>query len=76
MRENEEEVTIDLLELLRLLWSKAWLLVLLTVLGGAAAIGITAGLITPTYESTTKVYVMNRQDDKALTYSDLQTRCV
>lgn len=73
MRENEEEVTIDLLELLRLLWSKAWLLVLLTVLGGAAAIGITAGLITPTYESTTKVYVMNRQDDKALTYSDLQT---
>ena len=73
MRENDEEVTIDLLELLRLLWSKAWLLVLLTVLGGAAAIGITAGLITPTYESTTKVYVMNRQDDKALTYSDLQT---
>lgn len=73
MRENEEEVTIDLLELLRLLWSKAWLLVLLTVLGGAAALGITAGLITPTYESTTKVYVMNRQDDKALTYSDLQT---
>ena len=73
MREKEEEVTIDLLELLCLLWSKAWLLILLLILGGAAALGITAGLMTPTYESTTKVYVMNSQDDKALTYSDLQT---
>lgn len=73
MREKDDEITIDLVDLLRLLWSKAWLLVLLMIVGGGAALGVTAGLMTPTYESTTKVYVMNRQDDKALTYTDLQT---
>ncbi len=72
MQEREEEVTIDLLELLRQLWSKAWLLVLMAVLGGAAALGITAGLITPLYQSTTKIYVMNQQSEDNLTYSDMQ----
>ena len=72
MQEKDEEVTIDLLELLQQLWSKAWLLILVTVLGGAAALGITAGLITPLYQSTTKVYVMNQQSEENLTYSDMQ----
>ena len=72
MQERDEEVTIDLLELLRQLWSKAWLLILLAVLGGAAALGITAGLITPLYQSTTKIYVMNQQNEDNLTYSDMQ----
>lgn len=72
MQEKDEEVTIDLLELLQQLWSKAWLLILVTILGGAAALGITAGLITPLYQSTTKIYVMNQQSEENLTYSDMQ----
>ena len=68
----DENDTIDLLALLRQLWSKAWLLVLVTVLGGAAALGYTAGFVTPTYRSTTKVYILNRQDEQNLTSSDLQ----
>ena len=58
---------------LKLLWKdRSPRMLAAGLLGGAAALGITAGLITPLYQSTTKIYVMNQQNEDNLTYSDMQ----
>jgi capsular polysaccharide biosynthesis protein len=50
---------IDLLELLKVLLNKIWLIIIVTVLCAAAAFGITAGLIRPKYTASTLLYVNN-----------------
>lgn len=68
-----DEVEIDLGALLLLFWHYAWLIVLCALLTGAAAFAISKFAVTPLYESTTQVYVINKKDSEtALTYNDLQ----
>ncbi len=72
--EGDEDVfEIDILELLAVVLSKIWIVILCAVIGAAAAYLFCTFLITPKYESTTKIYVINRQNSDALTYSDLQS---
>lgn len=71
---DNEELTIDLAELFMALWSKIHIIVLSGILVALLAFVGTKLLITPTYTSVTKVYVLTRQDSNAsVTYSDLQT---
>ncbi len=56
---NNEEVEIDLLRLLKLLWKKAWIIGIAMILCGAIALGIAAFFISPTYESSAQLYVNN-----------------
>ena len=71
MLENGE-VEIDLREVFMVLFSH----IILIILGGlmAALIGYSVSkfLISPTYESTTKIYILNKQDNATVTYSDVQ----
>ena len=53
-----DEIEIDLREVFLLLWSKLWLIVLVGVLTAALGFGISAFLIPPSYESTTKIYIL------------------
>lgn len=71
---EEEEVTIDLMELLSALLNKAHIILIAGVVAALLAFVGTKLLITPMYVSTTKVYVLSKQDSNStVTYSDLQT---
>ena len=70
-KENEE-TTIDLLEVLKTLWRKAWLILICGVLAAAAAFCITRFAIKPTYRTQVTMYVNNRvEEGKSLSQSDL-----
>ena len=56
-RGNNEETVINLGELLEVLLSRALILIVMAVLGGAAAFGGTYALITPKYQSSVTLYV-------------------
>lgn len=58
-RVKNDEIEIDLLRLIRLLWSKAWLIVISMILLGAVMFSYAMFFITPLYQSTAKMYVNN-----------------
>lgn len=70
---NNDGVEIDIKELFYVLLHKLWVIVIAIILGSTVVGLINQLLITPLYTSTTKVYVINRQDESKTTYSDLQT---
>lgn len=69
---TEDVIEIDLQELLGLLLHWLWLIVLSGLIAGALGFGISKFMITPQYQSTTKVYILNKQDSGNVTYSDVQ----
>ncbi len=69
---NEDIIEIDLKELALLLLSKLWILILATVAAGAIGFAVSAFVITPTYESTTSIYISNKNENNSMTYSDTQ----
>lgn len=71
---DNDEITIDLTELFLTLWSKIHIIVLAGILMALVAFAGTKLLITPKYTSTTKMYVLTKQDTNAgTTITDLQT---
>jgi capsular polysaccharide biosynthesis protein len=54
-----EESEIDLLALARLLWHRAWLLILVAILVAAGAFGYTYCFVTPQYTAQALMYVNN-----------------
>lgn len=70
--ENDDIVEIDLQELFGLLVHWLWLIVLCGVAAAAVGFAVSNFLITPKYESETRVYIINRQNENTLTYSDVQ----
>ena len=68
------EITIDLGELLSVLWSKIHLILMAGILAALVAFAGTQLLITPKYTSSTSMYMLSRSDGTAgITSSDLQT---
>lgn len=70
-RENDA-IEIDILELFEVFLHKAWLIISVSLLAAVACFLISKFVIAPTYESTTKIYILNKQDSTAVTYSDVQ----
>lgn len=68
-----EEIEIDLRQLFFALLDKIWIIFLSAVGMALIAFIFSKFVIHPLYESTTKIYVLNRQDIGTTTYSDLQT---
>jgi len=67
-----DEIEIDLLQLLGVLWEKVLWIVGATVGAALIALLITVFLMTPMYESTASVYIINRQGTEgSATSSDL-----
>lgn len=73
--DEEVDVEIDLMELLAALLDNIWIIILTTLAGFVLVYLFTTLFVKPTYDSTTKIYVLNRQDDTSSTinYSELQT---
>ena len=62
--QNKQDVQeIDLLKLLKVLWSKIWLIVLAAFVGGVAFFLYTFFFITPQYKSSALLYVNNNSLD-------------
>ena len=74
--DNQEKdlIQLDIMLLLRRIWEKKILIVLVTLLFTAASLAYSVFVITPQYASTTKVYVVNQTKDekKAITTQDVQ----
>lgn len=72
-RSQDEEMTIDLLELFQVLWNKAWLILLCVVIGAGAAFIYTKEFVTPQYKSKAMIYVYaETNENQAATLTDLQ----
>ena len=74
--DNQEKdlIQLDIMLLLRRIWEKKVLIVLVTLLFTAVSLAVSIFVITPQYASTTKVYVVNQTKDekKAITTQDVQ----
>ena len=74
--DNQEKdlIQLDIMLLLRRIWEKKILIVLVTLLFTVASLAVSIFVITPQYSSTTKVYVVNQTKDekKAITTQDVQ----
>lgn len=71
-KNNNDVIEIDLLEIMGLLLSR-WLLILLVGITTALiGFAISFFVIAPTYESTTKIYILNKNESQNVTYSDMQ----
>ena len=70
--ENNDVVEIDLMEIFGLMLHRLWLIILCAVAAGAVGYAVSRFLLTEQFESTTRIYVLNRQNDDTLTYTDVQ----
>ena len=72
---QDDEVTIDLMELFSALWAKKTIIILSAVFMALVAFVGTKMFVTPKYTSVTKLFVMTKNDDTSAnaTYTDLQT---
>ncbi len=63
---------IDLLEIISILLNRFWVIFGAALLAAAAGFMISKFVLTPTFESTTKIYILNKSENTTVTYSDVQ----
>jgi len=69
---TNDMIEIDLLEVFSILIGRWWLILLVALTTAIAGFAISFFVIKPTYESTTKIYILNKSDSQTVTYSDVQ----
>lgn len=67
-----DEIEIDLREVFLILLGKLWLILLVGIFTAAIAFGFSQFVLEPVYESTTQIYILNKQENNTVTYSDVQ----
>lgn len=70
-RENDV-IEVDLWEIMNALLGRFWLILAGGLLAAVAGFAISAFALTPIYESTTKIYILNKSESATVTYSDVQ----
>lgn len=73
MEHSNDELQINLLEILSFLKRKIWIMVIAAAICGLAGFFYVEFLSTPQYTASTRVYILNRQDEDAIFYADLQS---
>lgn len=69
---NNDEIEIDLLELCSVLLARIWVILGAGFFCAVCCFAVSRFVITPYYESTTKIYILNKTDNASVTYSDVQ----
>lgn len=70
----QDEIVIDLRDLFAIILRRMWIIAVIGIGMALGAYMLSKYVITPKYQSTTKVYVMNKlNENSGLTYSDLQS---
>ena len=73
MNSNDNaSIEIDVLYLLRKLWSRKFFIIFIALVVGTVALLGSIFFIKPKYTSTTRIYVVSRSSDGSLTNQDLQ----
>lgn len=73
--ENHREydaIEVDLLEIISVLFGRFWIILGSGLLAAVIGFFISMFILTPTYESTTKIYILNKSESTTVTYSDVQ----
>lgn len=73
MKENKE-IAIDVVQLFKVLWKKKIIILLTAIVAAALAFGVSSFVLKPEYSSTTRIYVVsrNQSENAGLTNQDLQ----
>ena len=73
MKENKE-ISIDVVHLFKILWKKKIAIIMTAVVAAVLAFGVSSFVLKPEYASTTRIYVVNRNqsENTGLTNQDLQ----
>lgn len=71
-QKRNDEIEIDLLEVFHILLSRIWLILSAGVFLALVCFAISKFILTPTYKSTTKIYILNKSESQTVTYSDVQ----
>ncbi len=69
---DNDEIEIDLLEVLHILVGKLWLIVSAGLFTALICLALSSFVLTPYYESTTRIYILNKTENAAVSYSDVQ----
>ena len=74
MMKEQEKFEIDVFQLVKVLWKRKFLIALVALVAGVTAFAYSSFVIKPQYASTTRIYVVNRNqaDKPGLTNQDLQ----
>lgn len=72
MKNNHSEFEIDILSLLKKLWTKKFLILLFATLFATISLVVSLFFIKPSYVSTTRIYVVNQKNSDNLSAQDLQ----
>lgn len=70
---SDDEIEIDLGELIAVVLKKFWLIFVVALVCGILGYCGSRFLIAETFESTTKIYILNSSSETTTTYSDLQS---
>ncbi|MDD6628952.1 MAG: Wzz/FepE/Etk N-terminal domain-containing protein [Lachnospiraceae bacterium] len=69
---NNDVIEIDLLELFQVLLGHISLILSIGVFAALVGFMLSKFVLSPVYESTTKIYILNKTETSAVTYSDVQ----
>ena len=74
MNKENQLVEIDVLSLIKTVWKRKFIILLIALVAAVLALGYSLFIAKPSYQSTTRNYVVNRQqtDNNTLTNQDLQ----
>ncbi len=74
MMKEQDKFEIDVFQLVKVIWKRKFLIVLTAIIAGLVAFAYSSFVIKPQYTSTTRIYVVNRNqaDKPGLTNQDLQ----
>ena len=71
---EQDKIEIDVLQLVKVLWKRKFVILVAALVAGLVAFAYSSFVIKPQYTSTTRIYVVNRNqaDKPGLTNQDLQ----
>ncbi len=69
---DNDEIEIDLLEVFHILVGKLWLILSAGLFTALICLALSSFVLTPYYESTTRIYILNKTENAAVSYSDVQ----
>lgn len=69
---GNDEIEIDLLEVFHILLGRLWLIISTGLFTALICLLLSSFVLTPYYESTTRIYILNKSDNAAVSYSDVQ----
>lgn len=69
-KQADEEI--DIADIIRMMVGQIPMMIAVGIFTALAAFLISRFFLVPTYESTTKIYILNKQENSNITYSDLQ----